>query len=106
MRILDLAGRLWSLGRKVEDLLSLQIKTREALEAVDTRPRVLEDRMTHLEANQAQLIVEARSAASAASTAVTGGVISDVVTRLTRLEMHAEQLAKPSSPKPPLSSPK
>ena len=61
--------------------------------------------MTHLEANQAQLIVEARAAASAASTAVTGGVISDVVTRLTRLEMRAEQLEKPSSSKPRLSSP-
>jgi hypothetical protein len=105
VRFLDLPGRLWSLGRKVEDLLDLQKKTREALDIVDTRLRALEDRMTHLEANQAQLIVEARAAASAASTAVTGGVISDVVTRLTRLEMGAEQLDKPSSPKPRLSSP-
>jgi hypothetical protein len=92
------------LGRKVEDLLALQ-KTREALDIVDTRLRALEDRMTHLEANQAQLIVEARAAASAASTAVAGGVISDVVTRLTRLEMSAEQLDKPSSPEPRLLSP-
>jgi len=105
VRFLDLPGRLWSLGRKVEDLLDLQRKTREALDKVETRLHALEDRMTHLEANQAQLIVEARAAASAASTAATGGVISDVVTRLTRLEMRAEQLDKPSSPRRRLSSP-
>jgi hypothetical protein len=104
VRILDLPSRLWRLGRQVEDLLGLQAETRKALELVDTRLRALEDRMTHLEANQGQLIVEARAAASAASTAVTGAVISDVVTRLTRLEDRADQLPKSSSPRPRLSS--
>ena len=94
MSILDIPGRLWSLGRKVEDLLALQGKTREALEAVDGRLRALEDRLTYMEANQGQLIVEARAAASAASTAVAGAVISDVVTRVTRIEMRAESLGK------------
>jgi hypothetical protein len=98
VRILDLPGLLWSLGRKVEDLLALQSKTREALEVVDNRLRALEDRMTYLEAHQDQLIGEARSAASAASTAVAGAVISDVVTRLTRVEMHAEEITKRLSP--------
>ena len=94
MRILDVPGLLWSLGRKVEDLLALQSKTREALEAVDSRLHALEDRMTYLEANQGQLIVEARAAAGTASTAVAGAVISDVVTRLTRLEISSEEVAK------------
>lgn len=94
MRILDVPGWLWSLGRKVEELLGLQNKTREALEAVDIRLRALEDRMTHLEANQAQLIVEARAAASTAASAAAGGMIADVVTRLTRIEVRAEEVAK------------
>jgi hypothetical protein len=50
--------------------------------------------MTHLEANQNQVIVEARSAASAASSTVAGVLISDLVTRLTRLEISAETLEK------------
>ena len=74
MRILSFPAALWSLGRKVEELLALQRTTREA--------------------NQDKLVGEARSAASAASTAVAGAVISDVVTRLTRLEMHTEEMGK------------
>jgi hypothetical protein len=50
--------------------------------------------MVYLEANQDKLVGEARSAASAASTVVAGAVISDVVTRLTRLEMHTEEIGK------------
>jgi hypothetical protein len=61
---------------------------------VNSRLRALEDRMVYREANQDQLVGEARSAASAASTAVAGAVISDVVTRLTRLEMHTEEIGK------------
>ena len=87
------------MGRKVEDLLDLQRKTREALDGVESRLRRLEDRMTYLEANQTQVIVEARSAASAASSTVAGALISDLVTRLTRLEISAETLAK--LPPPP-----
>ncbi len=94
MRILSFPAALWSLGRKVEELLALQRTTREALEVVNSRLRALEDRMVYLEANQDKLVGEARSAASAASTAVAGAVISDVVTRLTRLEMHTEEIGK------------
>jgi len=92
--ILDIPGRLWSLGRKVEDLLALQSKTREALEVIDRRLRALEDRLLHLEANQRQVVVEASAAASAASTAVTSAVISDVVTRVTRIEMRADGIER------------
>jgi hypothetical protein len=92
--ILNVPAVLWSFGRKLEDLLALQSKTREALEVIDSRLRLLEDRMTHLEAHQGQLIGEARAAASTASTAVAAAVISDVVTRVTRLEMRAEEVSK------------
>ena len=94
MRILSFPAALWSLGRKLEQLLALQRTTREALEIVNSRLRALEDRMVYLEANQDKLVGKARSAASAASTAVAGAVISDVVTRLTRLEMRTQELGK------------
>lgn len=94
MRVLDLPGRLWSLGRKVEELLALQRTTREALEAVETRLRTVEDRLLVLESGQQQLVVEARAAAGAASTAITGAVISDIVSRVTRVEMRTESITK------------
>lgn len=98
MAILDVPRVLWSLGRKVEDLLALQTKTREALEVIDKRLRSLEDRMTQLEARESQLVTEARSAASTASTAVTAAVISDIVTRLTRVEVRFEQASMQKFP--------
>jgi hypothetical protein len=53
-------ARLWTIARKIEDLLELQGKTRVALETIEARLRSLEDRMTHLEAGQEQIITEAR----------------------------------------------
>jgi glutathione S-transferase len=97
-RVSIVPGLLWSLGRKVEDLLALQRTVRESRDAVDSRLRALEDRMTYLEAHQERLVGEARSAANAASTAVAGAVISDVVTRLTRVEMATEGAAKRLAP--------
>lgn len=82
----------WKLARKVEELLELQTKTTTALQAIDVRLRTLEDRMTHLEAGQGQLVTEARGAAGAAATALAGAVISDVVTRVTRIEMRQDEL--------------
>jgi hypothetical protein len=86
----DLPGQIWALARKVEDVLGLHGKSREALERMDARLRAVEDRMTQLEAHQAQLVAEAKAEASAASTVVAGGVLAEVVTRLTRLEIQAE----------------
>ena len=48
--------------------------------------------MTCCEAIQNMLVVEARAAASAASTAVATGVISEAVTRITRLEERGEAM--------------
>ncbi len=53
-----------------------------------TRGYALEDRMTHLEAKQGQLVDSAKAAASVTASGVAGSVISDVVTRVTRIEMH------------------
>jgi hypothetical protein len=66
---------------------------------VDERLEALEDRFLRLDGEQARLITEARSAATAASTVVAGGIISDAVTRITRLEGRADQLEqRPLSP--------
>jgi BMFP domain-containing protein YqiC len=46
----NIPARMWTIARAGEELLSLQKKTREALEAIETRLRSLEDRMTHFEA--------------------------------------------------------
>jgi hypothetical protein len=54
----------------------------------------VEDRLLILESNQQQLVVEARAAAGAASTAITGAVISDIVSRATRVEMRTENITK------------
>jgi hypothetical protein len=86
MAIWDIPARLWTIARQFEELLKLQAQTRTALETIESRLRGLEDRMTHLEAGQAQLITEAKAAAGIAATGLAGSVISDVVTRLTRVE--------------------
>ena len=57
--MLSFPAVLWSLGRRVEELLALQRTTREALEVVNSRLRALEDRMVYLEANQDKLVGEA-----------------------------------------------
>jgi hypothetical protein len=84
---MSIPATLWSLGRRLETLLASQRQTAEALDEVYERLCALEDRMIRLEASQGQLVVEARAAASAAATAMVGTVLSDVITRLTRIEM-------------------
>lgn len=56
--------------------------------------------MTHLEAAQGQLVVEAKAAAGGAASAIAGAVISDIVTRVTRIEMRAEQAQRSLLPPP------
>lgn len=95
----------WKIARKLEGLLELQTKTTIALDAIEARLRSLEDRMTHLEAGQGQLVTEARGAAGAAATMLAGSVISDVVTRVTRIEMRQDDIQRrflpPASPTAP-----
>jgi phage shock protein A len=81
----------WAFIRKIDELLQLQAKMRTSLNVVADRLDRLEGRMTRLEAEQGQVITEARSAATAAATMIASGVVSDTVTRLTRLEGRFDQ---------------
>lgn len=87
MSVFDIPARLWTLARKVEDLLAFQVKMKESLEALDARLRALETKMVRFEAEQSQLITTAQAAANVAASAVASAVISDIVTRVTRVEM-------------------
>jgi len=94
-------GRLWSLARKIEELLELHNKVQESLKVVDERLKALEHHLLRLESEKAQIITEARSAATAASTIISGGIVSDAVTRITRLEGRADQLEQRRLSAPP-----
>jgi Holliday junction resolvasome RuvABC endonuclease subunit len=78
--------QLWNLARRTEDLFGLHQRVEESLKALHQRMTDLETRMTGLESREALTVAEARGAAIAAATAVAGGVISDAVTRVTRIE--------------------
>jgi uncharacterized protein YjiS (DUF1127 family) len=86
----DVPARLWSIARTVEDLLASQRRTREALASMDERLDAIEDRITRIEAREGQVITEAKAAAAAAATMVASAVISDIVTRVTRVEMRQD----------------
>ncbi len=79
-------GRLWSLARRVEELFGLQAEVREALAIVGERLTAIEGRLTRVEAEEGRVLTEARSAATATSTMIASGVLSDTVSRITRLE--------------------
>jgi hypothetical protein len=71
------------------------------LETIEGRLHRLEDRMTHLEAGQGQIITEAKAAAGIAATGLASSVISDVVTRVTRIEMRQDDDMQRRLPPPP-----
>jgi hypothetical protein len=100
MAVWDIPARLWTIARQFEELLKLQAETRTALEAIESRLRGLEDRMTHLEANQAHLITEAKAAAGIAATSLAGSVISEVATRVTRVEIRQDEIQRRLPPPP------
>ncbi len=90
-------SQLWSFGRRIEELFQLQARTEDTFADIDTRfasleqvfdarLRSVEDRLTRLEAEQGQVISEAKSAATSAATIIASAVISDAVTRVTRVE--------------------
>jgi hypothetical protein len=78
---------VWTFLRKAEELLALHKKVETSLELIDGRLRALEDRVLRLETGQGQIFTEARNAA----TLMASGVISDAITRITRLEVHVQQ---------------
>jgi hypothetical protein len=85
-------GSLWRLARQTEDLFKLQATVAEALAVVDDRLTALEDRMVRLETGADRFVSEARAAATAAATMVASAVISDTITRVTRLEEAAKRV--------------
>lgn len=87
-------SRAWRLIRKVEDLLSLQTEVRRSLQIIEHRLEALENRMLRLESEQTHIITDARSAATAAATMLASSIISEAVTRITRLEGRADQLER------------
>lgn len=103
---LDYGGRLLTIVRRVDRLFESQDKVKDAIGLVDQRLRAIEDRLLTLESREDRLITEARSAASAAATAMSSAAPNDLVTRLTRAEMQLEALTKnPLSPRRMISNP-
>jgi phage shock protein A len=92
MSFFDILGKLWTLAKKIEELFTLHAKMRESVEALDARLRALELQMIRFEADRSQLITEARAAANVAAVGVASATISDVVTRVTRIEMQQNNL--------------
>ncbi len=106
---IPLLSQAWSVARRVEDLLKLQANTEKTLAIMDERfaslevtlsmrLRAVEDRLTRLEADQAQVVSEAKSAATGAATMIAGAVISDAVTRVTRVEERLRRLEQKPLP--------
>jgi len=91
--LFSLPVQFWTLARKVDEVLTLQERTQKALDILSKSVEQLERRVTYLEASQPQVVTEAKAAASAASTMVAGALLSDTVTRLTRLEVQLENLS-------------
>jgi hypothetical protein len=87
-------GKLWTIARKIEEVLALQEKTKQGLADVNRRLDELDTRMIRLEAREGQVITEAKAASAAAATMVASAVISDIVTRVTRVEMRQDDLQK------------
>lgn len=99
MGIFSGMGQAWSFARQVEELFKVQGNVERSLNKLEERLQQFENRMTHLEADRGQMITEAKAAAGIAASAVAGNFLSDVITRITRLEMR--QSEAPALPKPP-----
>jgi hypothetical protein len=62
------------------------------LSGIEARVTALEHRVGQAEAGKDILVSEAKAAATAAATMVAGAVVSDAVTRVTRLEEAVKQV--------------
>ncbi len=101
---LDALGSLWRLARKIEELFELNEKINAALAAILARLDAIERRITQIEADQRQLVSEARSASTAAASMVAGNVIAEAITRLTRIEGRLDRIAEERKALPPRES--
>lgn len=86
-------GQLFKFARDTQDLYKLHETVKETLAALDGRLRAVEDRLIRMEAEQGQIVSEAKSAATGAATMIASAVISDAVTRVTRIEEGVRRLS-------------
>jgi len=93
MAIWNFPSQLWVFARKLDEVMTIHKRTEDSVAKILERIHVLETRMTHLEADRGQMITEAKAAAGIAASAVAGNFLSDVITRITRLEMRQSEAA-------------
>ena len=86
-------GQLFKFARDTQDLYRLHETVKATIMALDGRLRAVENRLIQLEAEQGQVISEAKSAATGAATMIAGAVIADAVTRVTRIEEGLSRLS-------------
>lgn len=92
-------GQVWALARKADNLFTLHDKVERSLRGLLERINELEARVTRLEAREGQVVTEARNAATIAATTIAGGVISDAITRITRIEDRITHIEPPRQPR-------
>ena len=86
-------GQLFKFARDTQDLYKLHATVKDTIVALDGRLRAVEDRLIRMEAEQGLVVSEAKSAATGAATMIASAVISDAVTRVTRVEDRIRRLS-------------
>jgi hypothetical protein len=86
-------GQIFKFARDTQDLYKLHETVKATIMALDGRLRAVEDRLIHLAAEQGRIVTEAKSAAVGTATMIAGAVISDAVTRVTRIEEEISRLS-------------
>ena len=86
-------GQLFKFARDTQDIYRLHETVKNMIAALDVRLRAVEDRLIRVEAEQGQMVSEAKSAATGAATIIASAVISDAVTRVTRVEEGIRRLS-------------
>jgi hypothetical protein len=89
-------GDLWGLVRRVDTLFTTVAKHTEAMEKLATRVEELERELIRVKAERDQMITEARTAATAASSAVIGTLAKDVGALQERTR-HMDRLPPPGA---------
>lgn len=95
----------WAIGRQFEEIVRFNERTQKAIDQLETKLRLVEDRLLKIEAEQTQVIVAAKSAAAGAATTMAAGVLFEAATRITQLEMKMSAVQARLERPPPLSSP-
>jgi hypothetical protein len=86
-------GQLFKFARDTQDIYKLHETVKDLIAALDARVRAVEDRVLRMEAEQGQIVSEAKSAATGAAKMIASAVISDAVTRVTRVEEGIRRLS-------------